>query len=77
MANRPEVIDCACGEKAHYRIAAPNLMLKEAFLDGTRRFDKVREASALNKEMTKEKDSSGKKQIANEIRKLGVKLRKD
>lgn len=75
--NRPEKIECACGGDAFYSISAPNLMLKGAFLDGTKRFDKMREASKLNKEIGKQNNDADKKRISNEIRKMGVKLRKD
>jgi predicted nucleic acid-binding Zn ribbon protein len=74
FADRPDTIQCACGGTAQHTITPVGLMVKEAYLDGTRRkgWADMREASKLNKEMGKQKDDKGRKEIANQIRKLGV-----
>lgn len=77
MASRPDEIKCACGSPAKYMISAPNLVLKEAYLDGTRRkgWAELREASALNKEIGLQKTDKDKKRIEKQIKQLGVRVR--
>lgn len=73
MADRPEHISCMCGGKANRIISMPNLMIKEAYLDGTKRkgFSELKEANRLHRERDNVRDSSEKKKMADEIRKLG------
>lgn len=75
IAERPDSITCACGGTAKFRIAAPNLM-QASFPDGTRRkgWSELREASKLNKAMAVEKKADRKREMAAEIRKMGVKI---
>jgi putative FmdB family regulatory protein len=77
MADRPDRISCACGGDAVRIIELPNLIIKEAYIDGTKRkgWAEMREASKLNIEIGKQKDDKGKKQIADQIKKLGVQIR--
>ena len=80
MAERPDHIKCACGGRANYIISMPNLMVKEAMLDGTRRkgFAELKEANKLNRERDNIRDSGKRKRIADEIKKLrGASQRKD
>lgn len=79
MTSRPETSVCACGGKSHYKISAPNLMIKEAFLDGTKRkgWAEMREASKLNKEMVTQKNTADRKKIEKQIKQMGVQIRKD
>lgn len=74
---RPDSIQCACGGTAFHTITAVGLMVKEAYLDGTKRkgWSDLKEASKLNKEIGKAKNDTEKKQIANQIKKLGVQVR--
>jgi len=76
-SERPDNITCACGGVANHTITAVGLMVKEAYLDGTKRkgWSEMKEASKLNKEIGKAKDDKEKKQIANQIKKLGVQVR--
>lgn len=77
---RPEMVECThCGNPgAEYLISAPNLMVKEALPDGTKRkgWSDLKEASKLNKEMAVTKEDGNKKRIASEIRRLGVRFNK-
>lgn len=75
-SERPETIQCACGGKASHTITAVGLMVKEAYLDGTKRkgFADLKEASKLNKEKARARDDSNRRELAAEIRKMGVKL---
>ena len=75
-SERPDTITCACGGTAQHTITAVGLMVKEAYLDGTRRkgWSDMREASKLNKEKASARDDKSRKEIANQIRKLGVKI---
>lgn len=77
MSARPDSIECVCGGKSHYRISAPNLMLKEAMLDGTKRkgWAEMREASKLNKEIGLQRTEQDKKRIEHQIKRLGVQVR--
>lgn len=77
MATKPDDVVCACGGKAEFKISTPNLMIKEAYRDGYKRdgWDKMKEASAMNKEIGKQKDEKSKKQIADQIKKMGVRVR--
>jgi putative FmdB family regulatory protein len=79
MADRPEEITCACGGKSHRMIEMPNLMIKEAYVDGTRRkgWSEFKEASKLEKESNVTRDAESRKKIASEIRKLGVNIKKE
>jgi putative FmdB family regulatory protein len=80
MASRPDTVKCPeCGGEAEYRIAAPGLVLKEAFLDGTKRkgWAEMKEASKLNRQMSVQPDRKDKDRIAGQIRQLGVKVRQD
>lgn len=76
-SERPDTTQCACGGVANHTITAVGLMVKEAYLDGTRRkgWADMKEASKLNKEIGKQKDDASKKQIASQIRRLGVQIR--
>ena len=81
-SSRPNEVPCReleCTGVAIYRISAPNLMLKEAMLDGTKRkgWDSMREASKLNKQRALQNNEKDKKRIEGEIRKLGVKVSKE
>lgn len=64
-----------CGEKAIWKFPAPS-NTRASYVDGTRRFDNVREAAALNKEAITSRSKEKKKEIAAEIRKLGVRVNK-
>lgn len=79
FSDRPDTITCACGAVADHTITAVGLMTKEAYLDGTKRkgWGDMKEASKLNKESNVSKDAESRKQIASEIRKMGVQLKKD
>jgi predicted nucleic acid-binding Zn ribbon protein len=77
---RPTVVVCsACGGEAEYHINAPALMIKGAYRDGAKRsgWSELREAVALEKSQRVQKDGKEKARIANQIKKLGVKLSKD
>lgn len=76
MADKPKEITCACGGTAPSIISLPNRAFREAYLDGTKRsgWDKLKEASKMNKEMANQKTEKNKQEIAKEIKKLGVKL---
>lgn len=76
-SERPDTVQCVCGGVANHTITAVGLMVKEAYLDGTKRkgWSDMKEASKLNKEIGKAKGDAEKKQIANQIRKLGVQIR--
>lgn len=78
MAERPEEITCACGGRAPRVFAMPNLMIKEAYPDGIKRkgWAEMKESSKLNKQIALQKDDKEKTRIANEIRKMGVQIRK-
>jgi putative FmdB family regulatory protein len=76
-SERPDTITCACGGSASHTITGTGLMIKEAFLDGTRRkgWAEFKEASKLNKEANVQRDNAEKKRIAQEIRKMGVEIK--
>lgn len=76
IADRPEVITCDCGGTAKFQLSAPNIM-GTALPDGTKRkgWAEMREASKINKQMANEKPEN-RKEMAKEIRKLGVKFDK-
>ncbi len=73
IADRPESITCACGGTAKFQIAA-TMIMQTALPDGTRRkgWSEMREASKINKAMAVTKNDSTKREMAAEIRKLGV-----
>lgn len=77
-SERPETVTCACGGTASHTITPVGLMVKEAYLDGTKRkgWADVKEASKLNREMNVTRDAESRKQIAQEIRKTGAQIRK-
>lgn len=79
FSDRPDTITCACGSVADHTITAVGLMTKEAYLDGTKRkgFGDLKEASKLNKLANVSSDRESKRQIANEIRRMGVQLKKE
>ena len=79
FSDRPDTITCACGAVADHTITAVGLMTKEAYLDGTKRkgFQDLKEASKLNRLSNIQKDGESKRQIASEIRRMGVQLKKD
>lgn len=73
--DRPATIICGvCGGKSEYRIATP-MVFKAAYLDGTKRFSDLKEAAKLNKESAHSKPER-QKEIAKEIKKLGVGVEK-
>lgn len=76
-AERPETIKCLCGGTASHTITATGLVMKEAFLDGTKRkgWEDLKEASRLNKEIGKQNNEEDKKKIASQIKRLGVQVR--
>lgn len=73
MAERPDHIECMCGGRANYLISMPNLIVKEAMLDGTRRkgFAELKEANKLNRVRDNVRDTTERKKIAEEIKRLG------
>ena len=75
-SERPDIITCACGGVANHTITAVGLMVKEAYLDGTKRkgWTEMKEASKLNKEKAVARDDKSRKEIAAQIKKLGVKI---
>jgi len=82
LAERPEQItvdECPECLRTHviytYRISAPGLM-QAAYPDGTRRFSDMREAAKLQREAA-HSSTERKKEIAAEIRKMGIKPGKD
>lgn len=69
---RPVSISCtSCGASSYYQIATP-MILKASYPDGTKRFQDMKEAAKLNKESAGAAGQETKKEIAREIRKLGV-----
>lgn len=78
-SQRPDSTTCACGGKAEYVISMPNLMTKEAILDGIKRpgFAELRENNKLQRIADNVRDAGDKKKIAAEIRKLGGSNRKE
>lgn len=75
IEQRPQTITCiSCGKTSEYRISAP-MVFKAAYLDGTKRFADLKEAAKLNKESAHSKPDR-QKEIAKEIRKLGVGVEK-
>lgn len=73
--SRPETITCACGGNGEYRVAMPNVVGKASYLDGTKRFQDLKEANKLTREAANSRPEQ-KKEIAQEIRKMGVRLEK-
>jgi hypothetical protein len=73
IAERPATIQCACGGTAKFQIA-PTMVMQTALPDGSRRkgWAEMREASKINKAMAVAGSESTKKEMASEIRKLGV-----
>lgn len=76
ISGRPDGIVCACGGIAHHQISTPAIVGKASFLDGQRRkgWSDLKEASKLNVEAAGTKKQDTKKEIAKEIKKLGVKV---
>ncbi len=74
---RHEKAECLCGAEASYTISAPALM-QASYPDGTRRkgFQDMREAAKLSTEAASAKQGT-KKEIAGEIRKLGIRVSKE
>lgn len=71
----PDVdIKCTCETPEWKRVYSVPMMTKASYLDGTRRFTAVKEAQALNREAISSKSNETKKEIAAEIRKLGVRV---
>lgn len=78
MAARPETTQCEeCGAQAEYQLTGTGLVIREAYLDGTRRagWSDLREASALNKQIAAQSDSEERGRIAQQIRDLGIKVK--
>ncbi len=69
--SRPDGIICACGGIADYTIAMPNINGKASYLDGTKRFANMKEAAKLNVEAAGARNET-KKEIAKEIKRMGV-----
>lgn len=79
FSKRPDLIICEvpwCHGQAEYQISKPNLT-KASYVDGNNRFQDLKEAAKLEKESAHAKGGSTKKEIAAEIRKMGVKKGSD
>lgn len=76
---RPDIIECQqCHEEAEYKISAP-MVLRASYLDGQRskQWKDLKEASKLNRAAASEGDLSKKKEINQEVRKIGFNFNKD
>lgn len=72
---RGDTTECeSCGQPAEYKISAPNIT-RASFVDGTKRagFSEGREALKIQREA---KSHADRKEIAAEIKKMGVKVSK-
>ena len=78
-ADRPETVPCACGGVASHTITATGLVMKEAYIDGTRRkgFSEIREANKLQRELRGRGSETDKKMIRSELKKLKVETTKE
>lgn len=66
-----------CGSiKLERQFPAP-MVLKASYPDGTKRFTDMKEAAKLNREAANSMKQDTKKEIAREIRKLGVRVNKE
>lgn len=64
-----------CGQKAEYQFPAPMIM-SASYPDGVRKFTDMKEAAKLNREAVDSKSKETKKEIAAEIKKMGVRVSK-
>lgn len=65
---------CLCTVPEWKRVFEPPMQMRESYPDGMRRFNGVREASQLNREAVASNSQETKREIAAEIRKLGVRV---
>lgn len=71
--DRPPTEPCMCEAAQWNRVLeAPSVVGVASFLDGQRKFHEFREASKLERESRMSPNRDKKKEIAAEIRKLGV-----
>lgn len=69
---------CMCEEPQWKRtMEAPNVVGKASYLDGNNRFAAHKEAAKLQKESRMSRSKETRKEIAAEIRKLGVRNNKE
>lgn len=77
----PEAICDCTGEETEglptwQRVFTPAMITKASYPDGVRKFTELREAHKLEKESRRSQNKETKKEIAAEIRKLGVRIKK-
>lgn len=70
-------VKCLCEVPIWTRIYSAPMQMKASYPDGYRRFSEVKEAAKLNREAIASKSKDTKKEIASEIRKLGVRVTND
>lgn len=69
---------CACeGGPTWARVYVAAGLTKASYVDGQRRFGAFREAMSLQKEANTTGDKGRRKEIEGEIRKMGVRIKKD
>lgn len=76
-----DTVRCLCNMLSHkksewQRVYTPAMITKASYPDGVRKFTELREASKLQRESNASSDKKRKKEIAAEIKKMGVRLGK-
>lgn len=67
---------CKCETPEWVRIFTPAMITNASYPDGVRKFTELREAHKLEKEARRSQNKETKKEIAAEIRKMGVRVKK-
>lgn len=67
---------CPCLLKEFVRVYTPAMITKASYPDGVRKFTELREAHKLERESKASRSSETKKEIAAEIKKMGVRIKK-